>query len=347
MRSVGTAPVTKEDSVRRIPALVSSAAFATVLAASLVACSGPSTDVDACTPLFDSGDASSLVKATGDVGSAPKVDFPAPLVSKSPERSVLVDGDGIVATTGMTVDFDASIFDATTGEQLLATKYDGSQGVRYRAGESSATEDAEPGSLSSALVCAQEGQRVAVTSTVLESGLDFSSVGLGDDDTVVFVVDVQAVYPAKADGVNQLPQDGMPNVVTAPDGTPGITLPDGNPPAETKSSTIKAGSGEAIADGDSAVLNLSIWVWPTDGGEISQPYTSWGKTPITQPVSEDPTGQEGVPPGLFDALVGAKVGSQVLIVVAPDDSYAEGAWPAGTQAGDTLVYVIDVLGIQK
>jgi peptidylprolyl isomerase len=333
--------------VRRIPALVSTAALATVLAASLVGCSsGPSTDVDSCTPLYTPGDASSLVEATGEVGSAPKVDFPAPLVSKTPERSVLEEGSGIVATTGMTVDFDASIFDASTGEQLLATKYDGSQGVRYRAGAASSA-DAEPGSLADALVCAQADQRLAVTSTVLESGLDFSSVGLGDDDSVVFVVDVQAVYLAKADGVNQLPQDGMPNVVTAPDGTPGITLPDGAPPADTRVATIKAGSGEALADGDNAVLNLSIWVWPTDGSDITQPYTSWGKAPVTQPVSEDATGKAGVPAGVYEALVGAKVGSQVLVVVAPEDSFSDGAWPSGTQAGDTLVYVIDVLGIQK
>jgi len=334
--------------VRRFSALVSTAALATVLAATLVGCStGPSTDVDSCTPLFAPGDASELVTATGAVGSEPKVEFPAPLVSKSPERSVLEEGEGIVATTGMTVDFDASIFNATTGDKLLATKFDGSQGVRYRAGASSSAEGEEPGSLADALVCAQAGQRIAVTSTVLESGLDFSSVGLADDDTVVFVVDVQAVYLAKADGANQLPKDGMPTVVTAPDGTPGITVPDGDPPADTRSSVIKAGSGEAIADGDKAVLNLSIWVWPTDGGDVTQPYTSWGKTPITQPIANDPTGQQGVSKGVYDALLGAKVGSQVLVVVAPEDSYADGAWPSGTTAGDTLVYVIDVLGIQK
>ena len=121
--------------MRRIPALVSTAALATVLAASLVGCStGPSTDVDSCTPLYASGDASELVKATGEVGEQPKIDFPTPIVSTTPERTVLVEGDGIVETTGMTVDFDAVILDAATGEQLLATKFDGSPGVRYRAG---------------------------------------------------------------------------------------------------------------------------------------------------------------------------------------------------------------------
>lgn len=333
--------------MRRIPALVSTAALATVLVASLVGCStGPSTDADACSPVYPSGDSSELVKATGDVGEQPKIDFPAPISASTPERTVLVEGDGMVATTGMTVDFDAAILDAATGDQLLATKFDGSPGVRYRAGESAA-EDAPVGSLAGALVCAQAGQRLAVTSTVLDSGLDFSSVGLTEDASVVFVIDVQAVYLAKADGVNQLPTDGMPNVVTAPDGTPGITLPDGGPPSESAHSTIKAGNGAPIADGDNAVINLSIWVWPGDGSDISQAYTSWGSVPLTQPVTEDPTAQTGVPKGVYDALLGAKVGSQVLAVVVPADSYAEGAWPGGTNSGDTLVYVIDVLGIQK
>ena len=332
--------------MRRIPALVSTAALATVLAASLVGCStGPSTDVDSCVPLYASGDASELVTATGDVGEQPNIDFPAPIVSRTPERTVLVEGEGIVATTGMTVDFDAAILDAATGEQLLATKFDGTPGVRYRAGEP-AEEDAPVGSLAAALVCAQAGQRLAVTSTVLESGLDFSSVGLDDEASVVFVVDVQAVYLAKADGANQLPEDGMPHVVTAPDGTPGITVPSGGPPSESASSTIKAGGGAPIADGDNAVLNISIWVWPADDSDISQPYTSWGSVPITQPITEDPTAQAGVPKGVYDALLGAKVGSQVLAVVVPADSYAEGAWPSGTNSGDTLIYVIDVLGIQ-
>ena len=336
--------------MRRISALVSTAALATVLTATLVGCSsGPSTDVDSCTPLFTPGDASELVEATGAIGSEPKVEFPAPLASDSPERSVLEEGDGIVAASGMTVDFDAAIYDASTGDKLLATKFDGSQGVRYRAGLTvlSDAPGAEPGAFVEGLVCAQAGERLVITSPATESGVDFSTLGLSDDDTVVFVVDVQAVYLEKADGANQLPKDGMPTVVTAPDGTPGIALPDGNPPAETRSSVIKAGSGEAIADGDNAVLNMSIWVWPTDGADVSQAYTSWGKTPITQPIAEDPTGQQGVSKGVYDALLGAKVGSQVLVVVAPEDSYADGAWPQGTSAGDTLVYVIDVLGIQK
>ena len=39
------------------------------------------------------------------------------------------------------------------------------------------------------------------------------------------VIDVTAAYLGKADGFNQLPKDGMPTVVTAVDGTPGITVP--------------------------------------------------------------------------------------------------------------------------
>ena len=63
--------------IRRIPALLGVAAL---LTASLAGCSGASPASAAATRRTTSGDASSLVTATGDVGSPPDVDFPTPLV---------------------------------------------------------------------------------------------------------------------------------------------------------------------------------------------------------------------------------------------------------------------------
>jgi peptidylprolyl isomerase len=55
---------------------------------------------------------------------------------------------------------------------------------------------------------------------------------------------------------------------------------------------------------------------------------------------------EGLIEGFATALIGQKVGSQVIAVIPPDLAYGS----AGTQsvpAGATLVFVFDVLGIQK
>ncbi|MFT4283290.1 MAG: hypothetical protein QM598_00475 [Protaetiibacter sp.] len=324
--------------MRRTSALVSSVALVTVLSAALVGCAASPDDVTACTPALASGNASSLVTATGEVGSTPKVEVPAPLVSPQPQRSVLEEGKGLVARKGMTVDFDAAIYDGETGAQLLETKFDGTQGVRFRAGLKTSEQQQKVGSLATSLVCAQPGQRIALTTTAVDSGLDLSSVGISDDDhTIVLVIDVQEVFPGKADGLNQLPQDGMPVVVTAPDGTVGITVPSGiDVPSKDRTATIKLGSGARLAKGDLAVLQVASWSWPTgDDATISQKSSTWdvGGTPSTLVLTDE--GDQAVPAVLLDALVGTPVGSQVITVIAPQGDSTE-----------ATVYVIDVLGVQ-
>jgi peptidylprolyl isomerase len=336
-------PARKEGFVRRNPALLSSAAIAIVAAASLTGCTADA--VDPCSPLVARGESASLVTASGPVGSLPKVDF-LTLTVDAPQRAVLEAGDGPVAQKGMTVDFDAAVFDAASGRQLITTNFDGSPGVRYRAGSIPSGADAA-GALANALVCAQPGERIALVSSSADSGLDLSSLGIAPDAEIVFILDVQSVFLGKADGINQLPLDGMPTVVTAPDGTVGITVPAAEAPTETRISTIKAGSGEKVEDGDDVVLQIASWIWPAVGQKPVKLQSTWTGVPLTAPMSVDPTGATGLTQGFYDAVIGASVGSQILAVVAPADSYAPGAWPAGAGEGSTIIYVIDVVGIQN
>lgn len=325
--------------MRRIPALISSAAVVTVLATALTGCTADG--LAACTPTLPSGSASELVSATGKVGSKPALSVPTPLYGDAMERTVLVEGTGAPAATGATVDFEATVLDGVSGATLVQTRYDGSPAVRGVAGRL--------GALFQALECARVGDRIAITTPAVDAGIDLTAAGITDpESTIVFVIDVVASYLGKADGVNELPQDPrLPAVVTAPDGTPGITVPKIAAPEETIIATIKSGGGEAVADGDDVVINLSGWAWPAEGESASTFMTTWGRQPATQPISLDPTAAEGVPAGIHEALVGARVGSQVILVMAPGDSFAEGSWPTGTRSTDTLIYVIDVLGIQK
>src|SRR5690606_379116 len=124
------------------------------------------------------------------------------------------------------------------------------------------------GAVFEAMVCAQSGSRIAVTTTYGDSGI--AGAGATEETlkhSVVIVLDVHGVYLGKADGLNQLPADGMPVVVTAPDGTVGITVPSGiDVPAkgDDKASTIKLGSGAKLAEGDAAVVQLANWSWAAD-----------------------------------------------------------------------------------
>jgi peptidylprolyl isomerase len=297
-----------------------------MLAAVLAGCAASPDDASACTPLIAPGDASELVTATGEVGSLPTVDIPAPLVSSSPQRSVLETGSGLVASEGMTVDYDAVLVDGESGAPLQQTSFDGTAHLARTGGE---------GSMSQAFVCAQAGDRLAVTTTIEDSGLASATATKPDlARTIVLVLDITGVYLGKADGVNQLPQDGMPVVVTAPDGTVGITIPSGiEVPSANRTSTIKLGSGAKLSEGDEAVLQVGVWTWPADGSGATQKSTTWDTAPVAVTLTAGDA--SALPTPVIDALVGTPVGSQVLVVVAPTGD-----------SPDAAVYVVDALGIR-
>ncbi|QNO38712.1 hypothetical protein H4J02_06920 [Protaetiibacter sp. SSC-01] len=321
--------------MRRTTALASSVAVVAVLSAALTGCAASPDDVDACEPVLAPGNASSLVTVKGDVGSAPRVTIPTPLVSTEAQRTVIDEGEGLVAHVGMTVDFDAAVYDAATGDLINETAFDGTQAVRYRAGLETTDQQEQPTSVAQALVCAQPGQRIVLTTTAADTGLN---VGTAADSSLVFVIDVQDVFLGKADGVNQLPQDGLPVVVTAPDGTVGITVPSGvKPPTDYRTANIKLGSGAKLAEGDLAVIQLASWSWPTgEGADVTEKSSTWniGRTPNTLELARE--GEMALPEELLDALIGLPVGSQLLAVVPP----AEGT-------DEATVFVIDVVGIQS
>ena len=47
-----------------------------------------------------------------------------------------------------------------------------------------------------------------------------------------------------------------------------------------------------------------------------------------------------------DGLIGQTVGSQVIVVIPPELGYPEGQSPATIPAGSTMVFVVDILGIE-
>ncbi|WP_148285558.1 FKBP-type peptidyl-prolyl cis-trans isomerase, partial [Microbacterium sp. B24] len=54
----------------------------------------------------------------------------------------------------------------------------------------------------------------------------------------------------------------------------------------------------------------------------------------------------GVVPGFRKALEGQTVGSQVLVTMPPADGYGEGEINTNDLKGETLVFVVDILGAQ-
>ena len=318
------------------------AAIITVgLVASLSACatSGPS---GSCEPTAKSGDASSLITATGKPGTLPTVSFPTPLITQGLEVTTITPGDGDTVDTGAIADFHLTVVNAKTAEIIPITSIEPDSILRRTAGDDSDR-------FGEILECAKVGDRLGVTATTESIG--FSADFLKPDDTIVLIVDVVRSFPGRADGVPQLAQNGMPAIALAPSGQPGVTIPSGDAPTDLRIATTILGDGETVEEEDAVVAHVTRLIWSTrDVIDTTWLTAEHSAVPTTLFVSPDATGGSagGVLPGLEKALVGAKVGSQLVVVIPPgEDGFEEGATlPAGMTADDTLVYVVDVLGIQ-
>lgn len=315
---------------RRLPRLASAILVAGALLGGLSACYvGPAKA--ACAPEASSGPSSSAVTASGAVLSKPTVSFPTPLRPAKTEASTLIAGQGQRILGDQYVSGYITLLNGTTGQLLDQSNYTSGS-------PSSFVIDRLPiQGLKKGLQCAEVGSRVAVVVPGSEAFTEAKRpAGLAADDSIVIVVDFKSVYLARAEGIAQVAQAGLPSVVLAPDGRPGITVPKADPPKQLQIATLIAGGGRAVQDGDRVLVNYTGVLWKT--GAVFD--SSWANgVPITVTVKD---GQ--AIPGFLAALRGAKVGSQVLAVIPPDQGYgdtASGAVPAGS----TLVFVVDVLGI--
>lgn len=302
---------------------------ATLVTGALAGCSGFSLD-GGCTPEVPSGDASSIIVATGDLGEQPSIEYPTPLIVDSAERSVLTIGDGEVIGTYSTVAVELTVLNAATGEVLEATPYGSfDQRALFTSGESQ-------GAFGDALLCATVGSRLALVAPSEMFSNDFDPGVELSGDSLVVVIDVLQTWLGKANGLNQLPLDGMPAVATAVEGAPGVSVSTQVPPTAVRAATIKAGAGAAIAADDIAIIHVRSWSWSADGTVALGSLDSWaGNAPYRAVIDPDTT-DITLPTEVYENLVGAKVGSQLMVVV-----------PSGDGAGGATIYVVDALGTDR
>lgn len=313
--------------MRKIPAALAVVGLAVV---GLTGCSVSS--ASDCTRSSANADALDGVSVSGAVETIPTVDVYTPFQVTDTAYEDVVVGEGTeVVTDAQLVVIDVALFSGETGETLVTTPYDGDLSRAYTLDrwtqQFPAFEDA--------LMCATEGSRVAIAlapGDIDEASLE--SVGVAEGESAVAVVDVRKVYLSKADGANQFNSSrGLPTVVRAPDGRPGIIIPDGAAPDELVIQTIKKGDGEVVTGDQPVRVHYTGLTWADR--EVFD--TSWDTEPASMTL-------DAVVPGFAAALEGQTVGSQVMVVVPPEQGYgdqAQGAIPAGS----TLVFVIDILGL--
>ncbi len=283
------------------------------------------------------GQSSEVVTVTGDFGEAPEVEFPTPLVPKQTQCSEIIAGEGEYLQEGQQALIGLAVFNGATGEELQVAGFGDEDPI-------SVTNSTAilPG-LHKALSCAKVGSRVAVVVPPSDGFGDQGnpSLGIEPDDSLVFVVDVDRAFPSRADGTPQISRDGFPAVVLAPDGRPGITVPDNEPPVEEASEVevLKQGRGQTVEDGDTVVVQYTGVLW-NEGTVFDSTWQNGA--PATFTVSTGDGAQ--VIPGFADAIIGQQVGSQVGVIVPPSQGYGDQG-NAQIPANSTLFFVIDILGV--
>lgn len=272
------------------------------------------------------------VTVSGEDGAPPTVSFPSPITVEGIQSKVLIEGEGPVFTGTNLIEFEFAGYNGGTGALLQQSNFDG---VETPAGVFGP--ERVP-NFCSALVGAKEGSRIVTILSAMEAhgGVGSPDFGISPTDSYVFVFDIKKVYLDKAKGQAQAAQSGFPSVVTTPEGIPGITIPKTAPPTELKIATLIQGEGDEVAAGETVVLHYSGFLW-SDGTKFD---SSWDTGQPTQ--FEFVEG--GLIEGFLDAVIGQKVGSQVIAVIPPEFGYGDvdaGSIPAGS----TLIFVIDILGI--
>jgi peptidylprolyl isomerase len=307
------------------------AAIGALLSLGLAGCTSSTTAASDCsgTP---SGSASESIKATGKLGSEPKVTFEKGLSTKTTEKSTLIEGKGAVVKKGQPVIFQVSLYDGKTGAKATATDYT-TPGTYLVAGPSTSLS-----ALTKGLVCSHVGDRIAIAGSAKDSTNNegISQYKIGKDDSVVFVADILKAFPSRATGTTEKPVAGQPTVKLGKDGAPTITVPTTTAPTKLQSTTLIKGSGATVAKGDTLMMQYTGVLYK-DGKVFD---SSWKNG---QPFVGALT-QGQLIDGWVDGLAGKTVGSQVLLVVPPAEGYGNKAQGTTIPANSTLVFVVDILG---
>lgn len=277
--------------------------------------------------------AGSITDVKVSTGKTPTVTLPsAPFTVAKTAVRVLHVGTGAAVASGQNVTVNIALIDGASGKQTLSDF-----------GKASEIFYASPKTGLPAITKATVGQKIGSRVLVAAAPADAfgprgnPQIGVGANDTVVFLVDVLRAHTplAKATGRPDPAASGLPTVKGATN--PTITVPKKTAPTKLIVAPLIKGTGAVITSGQTITVHYTGVIWAT------------GKTFDSSWKNGSPTnfviGRHQVIPGWDTGLVGQHVGSRVLLVVPP----AQGYGPKGTgpiKGTDTLVFAVDLLDAQ-
>jgi peptidylprolyl isomerase len=273
------------------------------------------------------------VSVGGSPTAKPDVEVPVPFAADATATRVLRAGSGPPAKAGQRVTVQYVGINGTDGKQF------DSSWERTAVSFVLDPKQYMPG-LVSGLIGAPLGSRLLVAVPPKDGyGVQGQpAVGIGPTDTLVVVVDLQSARDVltRAQGRRNPAKPGLPTVRLAANGRPTIAVPGGQPPASLTVQPLVIGKGPPVKKLQQIIVQYTGVIWATHRVFDS----SWDKgTPASFSI-----GVGKVIAGWDLGLVGQTVGSQVILVIPPDQGYgAEGYDSFGIKGTDTLVFVIDIL----
>ena len=294
------------------------------------------------------------VSIAGPVGEVPEVEWKALLKPGKTQSKVIEEGDGAALEDGDEVlvnfavsdDFSQKIAVDTYGEDYAAAALevgadpaDPTQIIDLLTGL--IAEQIEPGMTL--------GTRIALAVDAKEEfgdvALNLSSLGIGNEDGFVLVADLESTTLDGPEGKKQAAPAWAPKVVST-DGEPTAIDSTGIPKPDVKAKEIRSallikGAGPAVEKGDLAVVDYLGQTW---GGD--KPFDS-SYTKDREPLKVNVGGAQGpgisVIEGWSDGLVGAPVGSRLLIEIPPAKGYGKQGQGKDIKGDDILYFVVDIL----
>ena len=318
---------------RRAAALATTSLLAVAF---IAGCGSSSSSSSSAAPAASSSaDSYTSVTATGSFGKAPTVTIPDVKASGSLYTKTLIAGTGAKLTTSESLlgDFAMYVWSGKT-HKLIGSTY--TEGVPTLF----------TGTLLPGLATALEGQKVGSRVLAVIPPADAfgaagnSSIGVGANDTVVFVIDMLKTFANNAGVSGTQTSDGggtLPTVTAGAAGKgPTITIPSTAAPKTLQVKTLIKGTGAVVKKGQYIVVQYTGVNWRTKKVFDS----SWSRSePFATVIGE---GQ--VIPGWDDGLVGQTVGSRVELVIPPADGYGKtGSSSVGIKGTDTLVFAVDII----
>ncbi|MBO3088955.1 FKBP-type peptidyl-prolyl cis-trans isomerase [Cellulomonas dongxiuzhuiae] len=129
----------------------------------------------------------------------------------------------------------------------------------------------------------------------------------------------------------------LPEVSGAPGTKPTLTFPEGAPSDELEVVVLSRGDGALVEAGQDIEVHYLGQAW--QGGVFDNSFDRGSSISF-------PIGVGAVIAGWDEGLVGQQVGSRVLLSIPSHLGYGDRGVPqAGIKGGDTLVFVVDIVGV--